>query len=113
MSPPSSARIVLPMATPSIKRALFGKVYRTRLADHHDLDLPGILQVTLDLAGDLLGEGVRLDVIDRVRRDDHADFASRLNRKHLFDSRELSCDLFDRGEPLHVRLEGLTPRPWP
>src|SRR5207249_103150 len=52
ISPWSSPRIALPMAVPSM--SLAGKIHRARLADDDDLDLAGILQLALDLAGDLV-----------------------------------------------------------
>src|SRR5213075_836694 len=105
---PSSARISAPMALPSINLA--GNADRPCLADHHDLDLSGILQLALDLARDLVGQTRRPTVIHRLRRDDYADFAARLDGEDLVHALELGRQLLEVGQPLHVRLEGLAPR---
>src|SRR3712207_7248696 len=54
-SPPRAAAVAEP---PRSAR----KIHRARLADQHDLDLPRILQLGLDPASDLLGEGRHADV---------------------------------------------------
>src|SRR2546422_8433845 len=46
--------------------------YTTLFRSHHHLDLAGVLQLALDLAGDLLGQLARLAVVDRVRGHHHA-----------------------------------------
>src|SRR5215472_15929786 len=38
--------------------------HRARLADHDDLDVPGILHLGLDALGDVLGELVRVEIGD-------------------------------------------------
>src|SRR5712692_11923812 len=86
ISPWRSARMASPTAVPSM--SLAGKIHRAGLADHHDLDLAGILQLPLDLAGDLLGELARPAVVDGVRRDHHPHLASRLDGEDLLDARE-------------------------
>src|SRR5205085_386876 len=68
-TPASSARIARPGAVPSI--SLPGKVHRAGLADADDLELPGLLQLTLDLARDLVGELAGLAVVDRAGRHHH------------------------------------------
>src|SRR2546430_10767840 len=77
MSACSSARSRSPIAVPSINLA--GKTHRARLANHHDLDLPGVLQVALDPAGDLIRQLAGLAVVDRGRGHDHADLPTGLN----------------------------------
>src|SRR2546422_2752801 len=77
ISPWSSARMASPTAVPSM--SLAGKIHRAGLADHHHLDLAGVLQLALDLAGDLLGQLARLAVVDRVRGDRKS---TRLNSSH-------------------------------
>src|SRR5690606_32073166 len=79
------------------------------LPDHRDLDLTGVLQVVLELAGDLTGEVASLEVGDVARVDQHTDLASGLQGELLFDSRELECDPLETLQPLDVCLEGLTP----
>src|SRR5439155_2500331 len=107
ISPRSSARIASPTAAPSM--SLAGKIHRAGLADHHHLDLAGILELALDFAGDLLGQLARLAIVDRVRSHDHAHLAARLDGEHLFDARELAGDLLQLGEPLDIRFERLAP----
>src|SRR2546422_3429704 len=68
MSRWSSVRIASPTAAPSM--ILAGKIHRAGLADHHDLDLAGVLQLPLDLPGDLLGQLAGLAVVNGGRRDD-------------------------------------------
>src|SRR5882724_4063565 len=109
ISPWSSARMVSPTAVPSM--SLAGKIHRAGLADHHHLDLSGVLELALDLAGDLLGEHARLPVVDRVRGHHHAYLSPRLDRKHFFYARELARDLLQLGESLDVGLERLAARP--
>src|SRR2546427_8712883 len=86
MSRWSSVRIASPTAAPSM--ILAGKIHRAGLADHHDLDLAGVLQLPLDLPGDLLGQLARLAVVDGGRRDDDAHLAARLDGEHLLDTGE-------------------------
>src|SRR5438876_680286 len=52
ISVPSSARIAAPIAFPSI--SLAGNADRPCFADHHDFDLPRVLQLALDLARDFV-----------------------------------------------------------
>src|SRR2546426_749030 len=99
------------MAVPSM--SLAGKIHRARLADDDDLDLAGILQLALDLAGDLVGQLGRPAVVDGVGRHDDAHLAPRLNGEHLLDPRELTRELLQLGEALDVGLERLAPGPPP
>src|SRR5881296_3136696 len=108
ISPWSSARMVSPTAVPSM--SLAGKIHRAGLADHHHLDLSGVLELALDPAGDLLGEHAGLPVVDHVRRHHHAHLPTRLNREHFFHAGELARNLLQLGEPLDVRLERFAPR---
>src|SRR5206468_1427667 len=96
------------MAWPSI--SLAGKIHRPGLADDDHLDLAGVLELALDLAGDLIGQLARLGVVDGVRGYDDAHLASRLDREHLLHTGEVARDLLELGEPLHVRLERCAPR---
>src|SRR2546427_3925427 len=107
MSRWSSVRIVSPTAAPSM--ILAGKIHRAGLADHHDLDLAGVLQLPLDLRGDLLGQLARLAVVDGGRRDDDAPLATRLDGEHLLDAGEPARELLELGEALDVGLERLAP----
>src|SRR5438552_10286789 len=80
-----------PTALPSM--SLAGKIHRAGLADHHHLDLAGVLQLALDLAGDLLGQLARLAVVDRVRGHHHAQDrkSTRLNSSHQIISYAVFC----------------------
>src|SRR5437773_1495320 len=109
ISPWSSARIASPMVWPSI--SLAGKIHRPGLADDDHLDLARVLELALDLAGDLIRQLARLGVVDGVRGYDDAHLASRLDRDHLLHTGEVARDLLELGEPLHVCLERFAPRP--
>ena len=50
----------------------------TGLPNHDHLDLPGVLELILDLACDLVRQQRRSLVVDLRRLDDHADLAARL-----------------------------------
>src|SRR3954454_22573787 len=66
--------------------ALTSVVGRARLPDHGDLDLAGVLELLLDLAGDLVAEQHRAVVVERAGHDHHADLAARLHRVDLVDA---------------------------
>src|SRR5437870_10854538 len=87
----SSARSRPPMAVPSINLA--GKTHRARLANHHDFDLTGVLQLALDPAGDLIRQLAGLAVVDRGRGHHHADLPTGLNGR----SEEHTSELQSRG----------------
>src|SRR5438445_12837365 len=107
----NSVRIASPTAAPSM--ILAGKIHRAGLADHHDLDLPGVLQLPLDLAGDLLRELARLAVVDGVGRDHDPDLPDCLDRVHLLDARGRARELLELRHPLDVALERLSAGPAP
>src|SRR5436309_209922 len=121
ISPASSARIVAPIALPSISFApactaadgLAGNAHRPRLPNHDYPDLPRILKLAIDLARDLVGEPHRRGIVDRLRGHHDAHLPARLDRKHLLHALELRRQRFELGQPLHVRLERLTPRAGP
>src|SRR6266550_3180496 len=108
ISAPSSVRIVVPMALPSMRLA--GNAYRPGLPNHDHLDLPWVLELAFDLARNLVGHPGRRGVIDSLRRHDDAHLAARLDREHLFDALELRGELLEIAEPLDVGLERLAPR---
>src|ERR1043166_1212065 len=90
-----------------------GDVDRAALADHRHLHLAGVLELILDLAGDLVREQRGLLVADLARADDHTDLAAGLQRVHLLDSRLRRRELLERLEPLDVVLEALAARAGP
>src|SRR5512138_1067183 len=87
--------------TPGLARVFHG----ARLADHHDLDLAGVLQLALDAAGDVAGElgGPRVVHVLRLHHDAH--LAPGLDRVGLLDPREGVGDLLQRLQALHVVLD--------
>src|SRR5919202_209189 len=99
------------MAVPPM--SLAGKVHRPLLANHHHLDLSGILQLPLDAPRDLLAERGHAEVIDVVRIHDHSDLPAGLYRVHLFHPRVTRGDALETLQTLHVGFEGLAPRPGP
>src|SRR5437773_11177943 len=107
----SSARSRSPMAVPSI--SLAGKAHRARFANHHDLDLTGILQLALDPAGDLIRQLTGLAVVDGGRGHDHAYLPTGLNGVHLLHAGELARELLQLGEALHIGFERLAARAGP
>src|SRR3954451_24413941 len=83
---------------------------RPRLADDRDLDLPGVLELALDLAGDLAREQQRGVVIDRRRLDDDTDLAPGLHRVDLLDAGVARGDELELAQPLDVGLQRLAAR---
>ena len=71
------------------------------------LTWPGILELVLDLARDLVREQRGAVVVDLGRLDDHADLATRLQRVRLRHAGLRRGDLLERREPLDVVLEAL------
>src|SRR5438552_3862918 len=104
-APPAPPERSAPSTAPSAR-----KIHRARLADQHDLDLSGILQLGLDTPGDLLGHRRHAHVVDVVGQYNHAHFAARLNGEHLLDALVARRDPLEALEPLHVRFERLTAR---
>src|SRR2546423_15185576 len=114
MSAPSSARIVAAIALPSISWApdwidagLACNAHRPRFPNHHDFDLPGILELALDFARDLVRQPSRAGVIHSVGRRHDAHFAACLDREHLFDALKLRRELLELRQPFHIGLERL------
>src|SRR5689334_16110677 len=56
-----------------------GDLHGARLSDHGDLDLAGVLQGVLDLAGDLVAQQRGGVVVDLLRLDHHPDLAAGLH----------------------------------
>src|SRR5687767_9522438 len=107
----SSRRMAFPIAVPSISSA--GNIHRPRLPDDHHLDLPRILQLMLDLPGDVRAQLARVRVVHTVGRDDDAYLPACLDRENLFHPGELRRELLQLGETLDVGLECLAPSPRP
>src|SRR3954453_9481393 len=88
-------RVALPGSRPPCPPSL-PKFDRPRLADERHLDLTGVFELALDLAGDLAREQQRGVVVDRRGLGDDADLAAGLHRVDLLDAGGA------RGEPLGV-----------
>src|SRR5919201_3600987 len=65
--------------------ALTSVVRRSGLPDDGHLDLAGVLELLLDLAGDLVREQHGAVVVERARQHHHADLAAGLHRVDLVD----------------------------
>src|ERR687892_2847814 len=85
-------------------------VGRARLADHGHLDLAGVLELLLDLARDLVREQYRAVVVERARRDHHADLAAGLHRVDLVDAVVARGDVLEVAQALDVLLQRLAAR---
>src|SRR4051794_5942919 len=68
--------------------SLPGKLNRPGLPDHRDLDLPGVLELVLDPAGDVLRQPDRLLVRDLFALDHDPDLAAGLQGEGLGDAGE-------------------------
>src|SRR5688572_2641524 len=84
------------------------KVHRSRLTNRDDFDLTGILELGLDTACDLLGQGPHSHVVDVVGSHDHPNLPTGLNREDFLDALVARGDLLETLEPFHVGLECLT-----
>src|SRR4249920_539882 len=89
----------------------FGVLDRTRLAHDRDLDLPGVLQLLLDLFGDVPRHHLGGEVVDVLGLDHHADLATGLHRVDLLDARVARADLLEALEALDVGLQALAAGP--
>src|SRR3954447_14351090 len=87
--------------------ALTSVVGRARLPDHGDLDLPRVLELLLDLAGDLVAEQDGAVVVERARYDHDADLAPGLHGVDLVDAVVAGGDLLEVAQALDVLLERL------
>src|SRR5678815_377137 len=86
---------------------------RTRLPDHRDLDLAGILELPFDLARDVAREPQRLVVGDAVGLDDDPKLPPRLDSESLLDALEAVRDVLQLLQALDVGLQDLAPRAGP
>lgn len=77
----------------------------TGFADDGDFDLAGILEVLLDLEGDLAGKVVRFHVPKLLGFDEDADLAACLESVGLLDALEAVCDRFKISKALEVILD--------
>src|SRR5688572_6677742 len=73
-----------------------------RLPDHGHLDLARVLELLLDLAGDLVREQHRAVVVERPRQDHDADLAAGLHRVDLVDALVTRGDVLEVAQALDV-----------
>ena len=78
-----------------------------RLPDDGDLDLARVLELLLDLAGDLVAEQDGAVVVERARHDHDADLAAGLHGVDLVDAVVAGGDLLEVAQALDVLLERL------
>src|SRR3954454_19079408 len=86
-------------------------VGRARLPDHGDLDLARVLELLLDLAGDLVAQQNGAVVVERAGHDHDADLPAGLHRVDLVDAVVAGGDLLELAQALDVLLERLAARP--
>src|SRR3954471_5331103 len=108
---PDAAGAARPRRRPGSTRRtgypLLRVVNRPRFTDHRHLDLAGVLQFTLHVTSDAMGEQGGAVVIHVLGLDDHADLAARLHRVDLLDAGVAAGDLLEVPQPLRVVLERL------
>ena len=92
-------------------RALPGQFGGPGLADYAHLDLPRILQVFLDLSGDVLGQPDGGQVIHIFGLDDDANLAAGLDGVGLQDTAERVADIFQGLDAANIGFEGFAPCP--
>src|SRR5215217_2576989 len=93
--------------------ALTSVVGGPRLPDDRDLDLAGVLELLLDLAGDLVGEQDGAVVVERAGLHHHADLAAGLHGVDLVDAVVARGDVLEVAQALDVLLERLAARAGP
>src|SRR3954454_8727196 len=103
-------RVALPGSRPPCPPSL-RELDRPRLADDRHLDLTGVFELALDLAGDLTREQQRGVVVDRRGLDDDADLAAGLHRVDLLDAGVARGEQLELAQALDVVLQRLAPRP--
>src|SRR5215213_11749231 len=93
--------------------ALTSVVGGPRLPDDRHLDLARVLELLLDLAGDLVREQDGAVVVERARLDHHADLAAGLHGVDLVHAVVACGDLLEVAQALDVLLERLAARARP
>src|SRR5690349_24577950 len=80
-------------------------VGRARLPDDGDLDLARVLELLLDLAGDLVAQQDRAVVVERVRGDHDPDLPAGLHGVDLVDAVVAGGDLLAVAQAVDVLLQ--------
>src|SRR5262245_4967422 len=106
-SAPEPPRSLMASRLPGLLRVLD----RAGLPHHGDLDLARVLELLLDLLGDVARHDLRRQVVHVLRLDHHPDLAAGLHRVDLLHARVARADLLQALEPLDVGLQALAPRP--
>ena len=88
--------------------ALFRVIDCACLADNIDFDLARVLQLGLDLLGNVAGQQCDGIVTHFVRLRDDSDFTSRLNRVGILNALGCICNFLKVQQTLDVGLECLT-----
>src|SRR5215470_12718282 len=111
----SAVRPGSPKMSPTISTfmPLLRHLDRAGLADHHDLDVPGVLHLRLDPLGDVLGELVCVEVGHDIGARHHAQLAAGLDGVAHVDAFVRQRDLLELRQPLDVGLEHVAPRAGP
>src|SRR5450830_775125 len=92
---------------PPRRLRLLGDVDGAALADHGDPDLARVVELVLDVPGDLAGQQRRGVVVDLGRLDHHAHLVARLHGEAFLHALLALGDALQRLEPLDVVLERL------
>src|SRR5207247_9603471 len=92
---------------------LLGYVGITAFTDDRDLDLAGIRQLLLDLAGQVAGQDGAFYVRDRILLHDHPNLPAGLDGVGLVTARVVHGPLLPLLESLDVCLDISPPRPLP
>src|SRR5512147_1889296 len=81
------------------------KIHRPRLSDDHYFDLSRILELGFDASRDLLRERGHPNVVNVVRRHQHTNLTTGLDREHLVHTTIARRDPLEPFQALHIRLE--------
>src|SRR5712691_6823663 len=110
---PSLPRQALGPWDAAFARVSLRYVGKPTLTNDRDLDLAGIRQLLLDLAGQVAGQDGAFGVRDRVLPYNHPDLPAGLDGVGLIHALVVHGQLLQLLEALDVGLDGLPPRPRP
>src|SRR5437588_9597837 len=86
-----------------------GVIYRASLANHTDLDLPGIVKAFFDFVGDIASQAIRGKLVDFFRFNDDTNLAAGLDSKRFFYAGKRVRDTLKRLQALDIQVDGFTP----